>query len=108
MPGVPNAHRPGQCRQLMDDDLGLGRGHRGRHRITIQRIGHGHPRAEPVQQVLVRRAPRHAHHVMASRHQQWDERSAENACSAGHKYLHVTTPLILVMGHGGGGGCDTT
>jgi hypothetical protein len=93
VPRVTDAHRPGQRRELMHDHLGLGARHRLRDRVGIQRVGHDRARSQAAHQILLRCAPGHADHLVASRDQLRDERSAENARGAGYKNLHDCSSL---------------
>ena len=77
-----------QRRELMHDHLGLGGRHRLGDRVGVERVGHDRARAQAAHQVLLRRAPGHPDHLVASRHELRDELSAENACGAGDEDLH--------------------
>ena len=88
MPRLTDAHRPGQRRELMHDHLGLGGRHRLGDRVGVESVGHDRARSQAAHQVLLRRAPGHPDHLVASRHELRDERSAENACGAGYEDLH--------------------
>jgi hypothetical protein len=77
----------------MHDHLGLGARHRLRDRVGIQRVGHDRARSQAAHQILLRCAPGHADHLVASRDQLRDERSAENARGAGYKNLHDCSSL---------------
>jgi hypothetical protein len=77
----------------MHDHLGLGARHRLRDRVGIQRVGHDRARSQAAHQILLRCAPGHADHLVASRHQLRDERSAENARGAGYENLHDCSSL---------------
>jgi hypothetical protein len=92
-----DAHRPGQRRELMHDHLGLGGRHRPGDRVGVQRVGHHRARAQAAHQVLLGCAAGHPDHLVALRHELWDERSAEDARGAGYEHLHdrsfrVVTP----------------
>jgi hypothetical protein len=79
----------------MHDHLGLRGRHRLGHRVRVERVGHGRARTQVAQQVLLRRAPGHPDHLVASRHKLRDERSAENAGGAGNKNLHHGSSRLI-------------
>ncbi|MGB0091610.1 MAG: hypothetical protein WBP81_03625 [Solirubrobacteraceae bacterium] len=88
VPHVPRGQLPGQRRELMHDHLGLGGRHRLGDRVGVQSVGHDRARSQTAHQVLLRCAPGHPDHLVASRHELRDERSAENARGARYKDLH--------------------
>jgi hypothetical protein len=88
VPRLTDAHLPGQRRELMHDHLGLGGRHRLGDRVGIERVGHHRPRSQAAHQVLLRCAPGHPDHLVASRDELRDECSAENAGGAGYEDLH--------------------
>ena len=72
----------------MDDHLGLGRRYRLGDRLGVESVGHDRARSQASQLVLLRRGPGHPDHLVALRHEMWDELSAESACGAGYEDLH--------------------
>jgi hypothetical protein len=83
VPHVTDAHRPGQRRELMHDHLRLGLAHNPSHGIGVESVGHHGARSQAAQQILLRCAPGHPDHLMSSRDELRDQRSAESACGAG-------------------------
>jgi hypothetical protein len=72
----------------MHDHLRLGGGHRLGDRVGIESVGHDRARSQAAHQVPLRLGLGHPDHLVASRHELRDERSAENACGAGYQDLH--------------------
>ena len=88
MAHVPGRQPPGQRRELMHDHLGLGGRHRLADRAGVERVGHNRARSQAAHQVLLRCAPGHPDHLVASPDELGDELSAENARGAGYEDLH--------------------
>lgn len=72
----------------MHDHLCPGGRHRLGDRVGVKSVGQNRARSQTAQQVLLRRTPGHPDHLMASRHELGDKRSAENARGADHEDLH--------------------
>ena len=72
----------------MNDHLGLGRRDRLGDRVGVESVGHDRARSQAAHQVLLRRAPGHPDHLVASRHELRDELPAENTCGARYKNVH--------------------
>jgi hypothetical protein len=93
---VPNRQLPGQRRELMHDHLGLGGRHRLGDRVGVERVDHGRARSQAAHQVLLRCAPGHPNHLVASPDELGDELSAENARGAGYKDLHDRSSRLIL------------
>ena len=75
-------------RELVHDHLWFGGRNRLGHRVGVESVGNDRARSEAANQVLLRRAPRHPVHLVAFRHELWDELSAEDAGGAGYEDLN--------------------
>jgi hypothetical protein len=80
----------------MDDHLGLGGRYRLGDSIGVESVGHARARSQAAHKVLFRCAPRHPDHLVASRHEQRDERSSDNPCGAGYEDLHACSFRLIV------------
>jgi hypothetical protein len=89
VPRITDAHLPGQRRELMHEHLRLRGCHHLGDRVGVERVGHDRARSQAAQQVLLRLAPGHPDHLVASRHELRDELSAEDAAGAGHEDPHT-------------------
>jgi hypothetical protein len=67
VPHVPRRDLPGQRREVMHDQLGLGGRHRLGHRVAVEIVDHDRACPEATNQVLLRRAPGHPDHLVAPR-----------------------------------------
>jgi hypothetical protein len=65
--------------------------------VGIESVGHDRPRSQAAHQVLLRCAPGHADHLVASRHELRDELSAENACGTGYEDLHRPSFRLIAL-----------
>jgi hypothetical protein len=97
VPHVTDAHLPGQSRELVHDHLGLCGGHRLGDRVRVESVSHDGLRSQRLQPILLRRGPGHPDHLVASRHELRDERSAENACGAGYEDLHDCFSRLIYL-----------
>ncbi len=80
----------------MHDHLRLGLAHHPCHGIGVESVGHHRVRSQAAEQVLLRCAPGHPDHLVASRHELGYERSAENACGAGYEDLHDCASRLIL------------
>jgi hypothetical protein len=81
----------------MHDHLGLGGRHRVGDCVGIESVGHNRLRPQGPPPLLLRRGPGHPDYVVASRHEQREELSAEDACGAGYEDLHHCSSRLICL-----------
>ena len=80
----------------MRDHLGSGGRYRLGNRVGVESIGYDRTRPQAAHEVLLRCAPGHSDHLVASFHEQRDERSAENPGGAGYEDFHDCSFRLII------------
>jgi hypothetical protein len=79
----------------MHDHLGLDGRHHPADRVSVERVGHDRPRPQRAQPILLRRGPGHPDHLVASRHELRDDRSADDTRGACYEDLHDCSSRLI-------------